>query len=184
MTENLEEKLNQELQELDSLLDSEISNLQNSEKNINNNVATANVLKEKQENKIPSINELNAENYTAKDYISLGRKAYLKGMRTDALQYFQKAAELEPNNLNAVFNIGVIYLDREEYELAMKQFEQALEIKPDDYKSLCNLAGIYYKLGKLREAYDILNRAIAINPNDINSIQNMKLIEKKILKKK
>lgn len=191
MRDEREEKLNKELDELNSLLDSEISELKNVNKK---NDKTENELLQEQhktlnfrtgfgEKKSGSSGpfEINAGSEEIKELIENGKKFYMKNRHSEAMIQFQKALEKDPNNLVAVFNLGIIYLEREEQELAMKQFEKALELKPDDYKSLCNLGGIYYKLGKIKEAFDILNRAIAINPNDINSIQNLKLIEKKIM---
>jgi len=186
-----EDKLNKELEELNSLLDSEIAEIrQGDKKNDRTNDELANeqqkTLNYKSgfgEKKFANNNHftINSETGDIKELLENGKRLYMKNRHSEAMLQFQKALEKDSNNMVAIFNLGIIYLEREEQELAMKQFEKALEIKPDDYKSLCNLGGIYYKIGKIKEAYDILSRAIAINPNDINSIQNMKLIEKKIM---
>ena len=49
-----------------------------------------------------------------------------------AISSFTKAAELEPNTPHVAYNIGLIYLDRQEYHLALAWFQQALATNPQD----------------------------------------------------
>ncbi len=186
--DNKEDKLNRELDELNKLLDSELTETHSL---VSGQVSNeAGVSPQTSLNERPAFGKKNIFHKDSasgsdvsneiKDLLEAGKKFYMKNRHSEAMQKFQKVLELDADNLVAIFNLGIIYVEREEQELAMKQFEKVLEIKPDDYKSLCNLGGIYYKLGKIKETKDILNRAIALNPNDINSIQNLKLIEKKL----
>lgn len=185
---NIDEKINKELDELDQLLDKEISDNhleknqieQKTEINTNGSNQKNNTYvseqPEKQENKTE-----NPEFNTVESYLNQGKKFFLKHKFSEAAEQFQKVLDIDSNNIKAIFNLAIIYLYRNETQLAKKNFEKILEIKPDDYKTICNLAGIYHDNGDYKKAYDMLEKAVAINPNDINSLENLSLIEKKLM---
>ncbi|MBP7652825.1 tetratricopeptide repeat protein [Candidatus Dependentiae bacterium] len=187
---SIDNKINSELEALNNMLDEELTDINSKSKEKSDLsqkdtvLPAADKLFDDDMRNVAIENKEKNKEELLKEYLNNGKRMYMRSNHSEAMQYFQKAIEIDQNNVLAIFNMGIIYIDREEQELAMKQFERVLEIKPDDYKSLCNLGGIYYKLGRYREAFDILNRAISINPNDLNSLQNLKLLEKKLLNSK
>jgi tetratricopeptide (TPR) repeat protein len=49
-----------------------------------------------------------------------------------AIAAFKQALRLDPIAANVAYNIGLIYRDRREYELAISWFERALQANPND----------------------------------------------------
>ena len=49
-----------------------------------------------------------------------------------AIEAFEKALELNPAAPNVHYNLGLVYLDRDETELAMAAFRQAVQADPMD----------------------------------------------------
>jgi tetratricopeptide (TPR) repeat protein len=50
----------------------------------------------------------------------------------DALLQYQKVVELDPSMAKAYFNMGDIYRNKEEKDLAINAYEQGLKISPDN----------------------------------------------------
>lgn len=91
---------------------------------------------------------------------------------TLAIQFFQKATELDQNYVEALDLMGVTLASRKD-TLAQYYYKRILDIQPRN-------ADIWYKLGVHYMDIDELNRAIEaytqatiINPNDANSFYNL-----------
>ncbi len=89
-----------------------------------------------------------------------------------ALQYFQKAIDLDQNYIDALDMMAVILTNRGD-TLAPYYFDRILEMHP-------NRADIYYKLGVYYTNVDEINRslesyakALQLNPKDAESFFNM-----------
>lgn len=52
-------------------------------------------------------------------------------MMDDAIYYFQKALELNPDYVNALNNLGALYAIRNDYDEAISLWKRSLEIEPD-----------------------------------------------------
>ncbi len=57
-------------------------------------------------------------------------KKYINKLYSDALPYFLKANEFNPNNADLNFKIGISYLKSEEQEKSLKYFKKAKELDP------------------------------------------------------
>jgi len=74
--------------------------------------------------------------------------AYLKKPDNDAaILAFQRAAALDPRNLNFPLNLGVAYLRKGEPGQAVRQFEEILRRDPKHEKALLDLGIAYYQKG-------------------------------------
>ena len=51
---------------------------------------------------------------------------------SQAIEEYNNVLSLEPDNLVALFNLGVIYKDKGDYMKAGKQWQRILAVKPDD----------------------------------------------------
>lgn len=83
---------------------------------------------------------------------------------TDAERFYQASIAASPRNATLKNNLGRIYADRRQLDLAEKHFEEALELKPDHAPALCNLGVIRAMAGRLPEAQDLMERSIRANP--------------------
>ncbi|GAB1601641.1 hypothetical protein Ahia01_000442500 [Argonauta hians] len=73
-----------------------------------------------------------------------------------ALEYYAKAIEIAPNNIECYFSRGLCYLKLEEYQLALRDFSFTIHIKPDHYKCFIHLGYVVLKLEKFKLSQDFL----------------------------
>lgn len=77
----------------------------------------------------------------AQTYISAGKSG-------EALQALLDASAASPQNEVLKYNIGVLYLNQEDYTNAIKYFEGAVAIKPDYREAQYNLGVTFLRMGK------------------------------------
>jgi tetratricopeptide (TPR) repeat protein len=85
-----------------------------------------------------------------------------QGRLLEALAAFEKAAELAPDSLVALNNLGVQYVELNRAEDALKRFEKAIEIR-DNVASRVNAADALVRLKRLDEAVKHLERAVELS---------------------
>jgi len=83
--------------------------------------------------------------------------------RAAGKQYQQILAE-DPNNLEALSNLGVVYVRSGNLRSAESTLEKAVAISPDNDFLLTTLGIVQYRQSKFDEAIVQLTKAIAINP--------------------
>lgn len=69
------------------------------------------------------------------------------GFADESLQYCAEGLSLNPMNAHIWNTMGVIYFNRNEYDLASEAFEHAVSIHPYYYDALYNLRDTYDELG-------------------------------------
>jgi Flp pilus assembly protein TadD len=84
--------------------------------------------------------------------------------RTAEKQY-QTILEKDPNNLDALSNLGVVYFRTGKIETAESTLKKALAIAPNDASVLTTLGIVHYRQSRFDEALKELRKAIEINPN-------------------
>lgn len=81
------------------------------------------------------------------DNLQLGISAYNNQEYSKALEYFQSVQEKQPDNYEAIKNIGMVYLMTEEYVKALQQFEE-----------LANRDNLYSNPGMFLQAVTLMQR--------------------------
>ena len=84
----------------------------------------------------------NPQNLTGK-----GESFYLNGNYTEALKCFQKALQMDENNLSALKYHGMILQIQDKPKDALKSLQKALKIREDDPETLYYLAVSLYNIG-------------------------------------
>lgn len=94
------------------------------------------------------------------------------GRNNEALSCFEQVIELKPNNIGALLNQGIIFLESKDYDKAYDFFKQAEQNKPQDTPTLAILAEGLSRIGSqycrsrnYTEALEVLNKALELNPN-------------------
>ncbi len=88
-----------------------------------------------------------------------------------ALDTYQKVAELEPQLPNAFFNLGYIYAVTENYTRAKEMYARVVQMEPAFLdEALFNLAMVQELLGERRQCLKSLKRAIEINPDNAPAV--------------
>jgi Flp pilus assembly protein TadD len=84
--------------------------------------------------------------------------------RTAEKQY-QTILEKDPNNLDALSNLGVVYFRTGKTQSAESTLTQALAIAPNNDYVLTTLGIVHYRQSRFDEALKELRKAIELNPN-------------------
>ncbi|MCP4267356.1 MAG: tetratricopeptide repeat protein [Candidatus Brocadiaceae bacterium] len=85
-------------------------------------------------------------------YYNEGIEFYKQGKYDQAGKEFEKAIELKPNDVYALYGLGNTYYCKSKYDDAVKVYTKAININPDYAKVHYSLSLAYSKLGKTREA--------------------------------
>jgi len=81
-----------------------------------------------------------------------------------ALNDFNKAIELNPNNAVNYLYLGAYYHDAKEYELAIANYLKVIELDSTSYLPYINLADIYYTTNDYDLALKYVNQVLSMYP--------------------
>lgn len=107
-------------------------------------------------------------------YYDLGMVASMNKRQSDAEAYFQKVisltdsedmANVDATRENAFFNLGLIALDRKEYDQAAGSFKAALRIRSDSSDTYYQLAHALQALGDTDGAIQQVGMAVTFDPS-------------------
>jgi tetratricopeptide (TPR) repeat protein len=98
-----------------------------------------------------------------------------QGKPEAAIEHFQQALMIKPNDAEAHYNLGVILGKQGKLEAAIDHFQQTLMIKPDYAQARNNLGSAFYKQGKLEAASEQYQRALQIKPDYVQASNALKI---------
>ncbi|MDZ7369869.1 MAG: tetratricopeptide repeat protein [candidate division KSB1 bacterium] len=70
----------------------------------------------------------------------------------------RKALKLDPNNLEALYLLGLCYESLQKYDEALKVYQQIVKLRPDDQEALYYLASLEVMTGKPKKAFATYQR--------------------------
>lgn len=79
---------------------------------------------------------------------------------------FLASINLDTENGDPYFNLGLIYFDESSFSKALYYLEKAVDIDPTDSQFLTELAHLYLELGKESQALTLFKKAFENNPTD------------------
>ncbi|MDZ8227823.1 MULTISPECIES: tetratricopeptide repeat protein [unclassified Nostoc] len=83
-----------------------------------------------------------------------------------ALQIFQQAAVLEPENPQIIYGLGITCYSLEQYHESIEYLNQALRIKPNYILALVWRGLVCQQIDQAQQAQADLDQAIALTPQD------------------
>jgi tetratricopeptide (TPR) repeat protein len=101
------------------------------------------------------------------DAVSLnisGDRLYERGKLQEAVEEFQRALTLDPNNVNVSNSLGVCYAQMGKLEEAVTEFLRVTLLKPSDFMGQYNLGCALLSLGREDEAEQAFTRSSEIDP--------------------
>jgi tetratricopeptide (TPR) repeat protein len=110
-------------------------------------------------------------NYVAR--CNLAEALLQKGRVDEAIDYFQKALQINPGNALAHYNLGIAFQQKGRVDEAITQYEEALHIKPDYAEAHYNLAILLRQEGRVDEAIAHYQKALQINPGSARAHNNL-----------
>ena len=126
---------------------------------------------EKKEGTAP-IEEIRSENIQIsrkelelKVHILKGNEYYYKKEYNKAIQCYDKAIEIKPNNAEAWNNKGNTLYRSGKHNEAIHCYDKAIEIKPNNADAWYNKGNTLYRSGKHNEAIHCYDKVLAIEPN-------------------
>lgn len=102
-----------------------------------------------------------------------------KGDNRAAIAYFQKVLKMLPNNIESMYNIGLLHREEHQYQEALNYFQQGFTIEPNNHKLLYAIAATYEHIDK-NEAIRYYKECEKITDNPVlNAIAQTRLQELK-----
>jgi tetratricopeptide (TPR) repeat protein len=113
------------------------------------------------------LNDKDAALYNNRGMIRL--KQYKTPNYPQAVGFFKKALEIDPNNISAHLNLGAIALRYRDYNTAAQHYGEALKLEPKQPEANLGLGFALAGQQKPDEAIRQLQRALEINPNAVEA---------------
>lgn len=84
----------------------------------------------------------------------------------EAIEAFQKAAELQPKDVEPHLAAGHLLEQQNRFSDAIAEYQKALAIDPGSDDAMTGLANIYLRAQRFSEAEGILQKLLAVRPNE------------------
>lgn len=91
------------------------------------------------------------------------------------IQVYSDILKIDANQVSVNYKLGLIYYNRENYQLAKKYFETYLNLYPFEYDALSINAWNNLKLGNKKMAAEQFNKALLLYPKNTDSLEGLKL---------
>jgi len=86
-----------------------------------------------------------------------GIDSYKTGQYEQSVTAFREAIRLDPDYIDAYYNLGSVLEYLQQYDAALAVFKQIIVRKPDDYDSVFKAAWLSYKVGEPQKAKTYLS---------------------------
>lgn len=96
---------------------------------------------------------------------SKGTQFYKKGRFRQAKKQYQDVLRLDSKHIQALNNLGVIYIQEKKFIAAQKNLKKAIIINPNYVDPYYNLACLYAIRGEVPQSLSYLKKAIKLNPS-------------------
>jgi type II secretory pathway predicted ATPase ExeA/tetratricopeptide (TPR) repeat protein len=111
-------------------------------------------------------------------------KQLLASSPVEAESLLLKAAEVNPKNIEAHFNLGKIYIRSKDYTLAIDAYQNAIRLNPKLSDALFNLGFIYATIGMYEDAENLYARLVPLEPAYLDkALFNLAVVQEKLGKK-
>ena len=100
-----------------------------------------------------------------------------KAMVDRAAAPLLEAVNKNPNDFEAVVNLGNVYYDGNQYPEAIKYYQRALEINPSNADVRTDLGTAYWYIGDADRALTEFKKSLKIRPNHPGTLFNMGIVE-------
>jgi tetratricopeptide (TPR) repeat protein len=90
---------------------------------------------------------------------------YNEGQLEDAKKVYEAVVALDAGFIEALNNLGIIYIQEKDFDAARETFEKAIRLKPSYVESYYNLACLYAIKGDIDQGLKYLEKAISLDGN-------------------
>jgi tetratricopeptide (TPR) repeat protein len=114
-----------------------------------------------------------SDNLSASDWFQKGYNAAELKEYDNAILYYQKSIDLNPNNASPYINLGLAYHDKGNLDKAIQVLQKAIDLNPQNSMAFNNLGAAYAAKGNLDKAIELYEKAVEINPEYSAAYNNM-----------
>ena len=107
-----------------------------------------------------------------KDWFQEGYDCDERGEYQQAIDCYNKAIELDPEDADTYNNKGIALKSLGEYQQAIDCYDKAIKLKPDDLKAYYNKGDALRELGDHQQAIDCYDKAIELTPDYADAYNN------------
>ena len=97
--------------------------------------------------------------------VLLGSASEKLGRATAAVEYYERAVEIDLRNADALDHLAISRFGEKRYEEALDLYRTMLEVQPDKAQTHSNLAATLYYLGRPEEALRSFEHALSLDPD-------------------
>jgi tetratricopeptide (TPR) repeat protein len=116
-----------------------------------------------------AIKNINEEFLNDYSFVRAGNEFFRAGDKDNAIQEYQKALELNPNNAEAHLKLGFLFYNVEQmHKEGMQHYDKAFKLNPKDPRILHDLGMVLMHQKKLDEAIKYLSAALQLMPNGLD----------------
>ena len=144
----------------------ELKKIRDELKNVKNENENEKLKKQKQYNKQSKI-------LTAEEYFQKGNIASENEEHNEAIFYYQKSIEINPQHDYAYNNMGFVYDNKGNYNKAIECYQKSIEINPQYNEAYYNMGFAYQNKGNYNRAIECYEKSIEIDPQYDNAYLNM-----------
>lgn len=102
----------------------------------------------------------------------------LKSSPEEAEKLLLKAVAFNPESVEGLFQLGLIYMEREDYKKAIAQYQKVSKLNPRYPNTYYNLGYIYAKIKNYEQAEEMFQRTVALSPSFLDeALYNLALVQ-------
>lgn len=106
-------------------------------------------------------------------HCNLGIALADQGDMADAVQHFNRALEINPDDAKSINNLGKVLTTQGKLDAAVQDFHRALQLEPENVRILNNLSVALADQGQVNDAVQDLDRALQLKPEDADTYYNL-----------
>jgi len=111
-------------------------------------------------------------------HVQYGKALMVLGRREEALPHFRRAVQIDPDQEEGHYHIGVLLMDSD-LASAEKAFVETVRVNPENFKARNNLGLVLMSLSRDTEAEAQFRAALELNPGDRRILENLNLLQKR-----
>lgn len=110
-------------------------------------------------------------------YYKRGNCKTTLGNVNGAIADLETVVRMNPKHYEANFNLGGLYLDKENYDRAISYYQKAVTTNPQSDNGFYRLAEAYQKKGEKKTALEYCEKSLAVNPGNVYAKELLKKLD-------
>ena len=130
--------------------------------------------KEKREDVLADFEQLSKrKKYNAADYYNLGFLYEQVGGKEEAVRFYSKALQMQPDHAQALYNLANLYRDAGNYKIAIELYGRLVHFHPKHVLGYLNMGLIFSASGEQDKARQFYLKVIDLDPDNGDAYFNL-----------